>query len=252
MRSSDRYGRRDVLRWMGATALTSLLPVGCSQDGRGGTPAGTPMLRVLLLENQPHVSVAASDSPSVRVGGQSTPQQLHFGTSAVPITLTASGWRIGSAQLGLGEMILDPATTGSITLAGKRYHGRFRFVPAGANHFDVINELDLETYLRGVLSSELFPNWHEEAYKAQAIVARTYALYEARTDGLSRNFDVFADQRSQVYGGISAETARSRQATQDTMGIVVASGPVGREVIFKSYFSSCCGGIGQSAYDAFG
>jgi stage II sporulation protein D len=55
-----------------------------------------------------------------------------------------------------------------------------------------------------------------------------------------------------VYGGIAAETSKSREAVDATRGIVVAFGPEGREKIFKTYFSSCCGGITQSAADAFG
>jgi stage II sporulation protein D len=83
-------------------------------------------------------------------------------------------------------------------------------------------------------------------------VARTYALYEARTAGIGRHYDVTDDTRSQVYGGIASETPKSRDAVLHTEGIVVAYGPRGNERIFKAYFSSCCGGVGQSAADAFG
>jgi SpoIID/LytB domain protein len=51
---------------------------------------------------------------------------------------------------------------------------------------------------------------------------------------------------------LTAETERSRAAVEETSGIVVAAGPPGQERIFKAYFSACCGGIGQSAADAFG
>jgi SpoIID/LytB domain protein len=47
----------------------------------------------------------------------------------------------------------------------------------------VVNDVDLEGYLKGVLAKELLRDWHEEAYRAQAIVARTYALYEMKTAG---------------------------------------------------------------------
>lgn len=229
-------------------------PMGCSQDtSRNGVPPGTPDVRVLLLEDQQQVNVSASASPTVHVGANSSGRRLNFPAGVpVPVSLTSAGWRIGSAQLGPGEMLLEPSLDGSLHIGHVAYHGRYRFVPVAPNRFDVVNEVDLESYLRGVLRSELYPTWHEEAYKAQAIAARTYALYEARTDGRGRHFDVYADQRSQVYGGIGAETARSREATGATAGIVVAYGPPGREVIFKSYFSSCCGGISQSANDAFG
>ncbi|HEY2587007.1 MAG TPA: SpoIID/LytB domain-containing protein [Tepidisphaeraceae bacterium] len=251
-----RHAGRAPFRSLVTLAILCLLlaPVGCSQQsGRYAPPAGTPTIRVLLLENQQHVDVSASAMPTVRVGQESQGHQLRFpaGTS-VPIALTPAGWQIGTAQLGAGEMYLEPSVDGSVRIDRHAYHGRYRFQPVGSGKFNVINEVDLESYLKGVLRSELFPNWHDEAYKAQAIVARTYALYESRTDGVGRAFDVYCDQRSQVYGGIDAETPRSREATEATAGIVVAYGPPGKETIFKAYFSSCCGGVAQSAADAFG
>jgi len=227
---------------------------GCSQESARYTPpAGAPWVRVLVLENQQHVNLSANASPLVHVGPNSAGRELNFPAGiGVPLALSPTGWQMGTAQLGPGEMLLEPSIDGSVRIGAHAYHGRYRFVPVGPDRFNVINELDMESYLQGVLRSELFPNWHDEAYRAQAIVARTYALYEARTDGMGRSFDVYSDQRSQVYGGIDAETPRSREATASTAGIVVAYGPPGREVIFKSYFSSCCGGVTQSAADAFG
>ena len=255
MNVSHRYGRRSFCRASLALAAgLALWQAGCSQNaGRNAVPQGTPFIRVLLLENQKQIELAATASPTVHVGSDSAGQQLRFsGGAVVPVVLSPAGWKIGSAQLPRGELALDQATDGSLFVGRHAYHGRFRFVPAGPDRFDVVNDLDAESYLCGVLRSELFADWHDETYKAQAIVARTYALYEARTDGVGRHFDVYADQRSQVYGGIDAETARSRRATAETAGIVVAFGPPGHETIFKSYFSSCCGGMGQSAADAFG
>jgi stage II sporulation protein D len=73
-----------------------------------------------------------------------------------------------------------------------------------------------------------------------------------KTAGVGRYWDVYPDERSQVYGGIGGENGSSRAASDATRGVVVAYGPKGQERIFKAYFSSCCGGITQSAADAFG
>jgi len=63
-------------------------------------------------------------------------------------------------------------------------------------------------------------------------------------EGNQRNWDVYADERSQVYGGMSDETDKSRLAVNATQGIVVAYAPEGQEPhVFKAYFSACCGGI---------
>ena len=254
MEREGRQGRRSPFVWFWLVAALALWPMGCSPNvARSTPPPGTPSIRVLVLESQQQVSLSATTPPTVHVGSAATTHRLNFPPNApVPVSLTPAGWRVGTAVLGAGEMILEPAVDGSVRLGKNAYHGRYRFVPVAPDKFDVVNELDLESYLKGVLPSELYPTWHEEAFKAQAIVARTYALYESRTAGPGRHFDVFGDVRSQAYGGMNVETPRSREATDATAGIVVAYGPPGHETIFKAYFSSCCGGISQSAYDAFG
>src|SRR5205085_8957185 len=127
------------------------------------------------------------------------------------------------------------------------YRGKFRFIPVGGTRFDVINELDVDAYLASVVSKEMLVGWHDEAYKAQAVVARTYALDEKQTAGLDRYWDVWPDTKSQMYGGIPGETAKSRAAVTETAGVVVACPDnAGNPKIFKAYFSSCCGGISQA------
>ena len=65
---------------------------------------------------------------------------------------------------------------------------------------DVINVLDVEAYLYGVVPKEMSPQWHPEAFKAQAIAARTYALYQ-KEKNKDRDYDVIAATTFQVYGG---------------------------------------------------
>lgn len=175
----------------------------------------------------------------------------------VPITWTGGAWRVGNTVVGIGELIVRPVGAGSVDVNGKAYRGQYRFVAGSADPgnraFDVVNDVHIDDYLKSVLSKELFPNWHAEAYKAQAIASRTYALYEKNAyRGSERHFDLNPDTRSQVYGGIPAETPKSKQAVEETAGVVLAFGEAGQERIFKAYFSACCGGVGQSVVDAFG
>jgi stage II sporulation protein D len=148
---------------------------------------------------------------------------------------------------------MQPEREGSVSVNGVNYRGKFRFIPVGGGKFDVCNDLDVDSYLAGVVAKECLPGWLEETYKAQAVVARTYALYEKQTAGLDRYWDVWPDTKSQVYGGIPGETAKSRLAVAETAGVVVAAPDnAGNPKIFKAYFSSCCGGISQTATEAFG
>lgn len=239
--------------------LIALLPIACSQGCnnnnpyRAIVPAGTPTVRVLVREGVTQATLTATEPPTLHNGpGPGRPITIARGSSAV-VTLGTGSWRLGSATLAAGEFIVEPAIDGSLKIDGRAYRGRLRFVPTGTTgRFDVINDVDVDGYVMSVVPKEMFPQWHPEAYRAQAIVARTYALYVSRTAPAGTRYDLFADTRSQVYGGIASETPKSRDAVDTTRGIVAAYGPAGQERVFKAYFSSCCGGVTQSAADAFG
>lgn len=220
------------------------------------TPLGIPIVRVRLLENQTAVRLTAGASPTYRVNNDA-PGNLQIGGRPGGVSISMlpgqTGWNLGGVSLPrYGVLSLGASAPGSLAINNVTYRGGFRFVPVGAGRFDVVNDVEIDDYLRSVISKELLNPWHPEAFRAQAIVARTYALHEVATAGAGRYWDVFDDERSQVYGGVPAETAKSREAVDHTRGVVVAFGPPGNEKIFKAYFSACCGGIGQNPSDAFG
>jgi stage II sporulation protein D len=251
---------------LGLTCCYALLffsPLACSTSAP--QPAAEPVasaqkIRVRLVVAADNVTVMAGVPPLYQLSTARSAQLLNSPRNAVfTLSLKNGAWQAGNADLG-GATPAGPATLyvhpdrdGSISINGTPYHGRFRFVPVGNNKFDVINDVDLDAYLAAVVAKEMLANWHDEAFRAQAVIARTYALYEKQTAGLGRHWDVWADTRSQVYGGIPGESAKSRLAVADTAGVVVAApDSLGNPRIFKAYFSSCCGGITQSAADAFG
>jgi len=253
-------GRRRIGLWAAlAVALLAAFcwPVACTRQHASPPPAeaSTPIIRVLLLVSKDSVTLRAATPPTVKTANQRVPLRLNVASGVeTTLVLTADGWQIGGVTVpgGRSELTLTQAEHATVSINDKLYRGSYRFIPAGLTSFDVVNDVDVDDYLKGVLACELYKRWNEETYRAQAIVARTYALYEARTRGAGRTWDVFPDQRSQVYGGYAEETPKSRAAAEDTAGIVIAFGPIGQERIFKSYFSSCCGGITQSSADAFG
>jgi stage II sporulation protein D len=254
----SRWISRRRAAWLPVAALLLVCwPAGCTQKAKqAATPVGVPTIRVRLLENQANVTIASTESVSFREAPGVSPRPLNVPRrTPVPVLRTPSGWRIGDTNVDASEITLLPSGADAhLSINGKPYRGDCRLVPVrgGEGTFDVINDVDLESYLKGVLAKELYRYWHEEAYKAQAIVARTYALYEMKTAGAGRYWDVYPDTRSQVYGGIGGENGLSRSASDATAGVVVAFGPAGQERIFKAYFSACCGGITQSNAHAFG
>jgi stage II sporulation protein D len=248
---SRRHGRAILLLFL----IALVLPQGCSSSHSPEQPSNAPIIRVRLLQNQDQVTLACGVPPTYQAGAQA-PAMLDSPRNAIfTLTSTARGWQAGNALLGGAgaPLVIQPQHDGSVSINGTPYRGRFAFVPTGPGKFDVVNEVDVDSYLCSVVSREMLPGWHPQAYNAQAIVARTYAIYEKQTAGVDRHWDVYPDTRSQVYGGIPYETAKSRNAVGETAGIVVAHAQGDDQPrIFKAYFSSCCGGISQSATDAFG
>ena len=250
--------------WKGLAGCVCLLlaavwPSGC---GNKATPAppdvvGPPVVRVLIRNDVESVKLVAASQPIVRAsisgGSPGEPRRLDIPPGVpVQVTLGPHGWMAGVLALGPGVLTIEPEGEGSVSIDGRAHRGHYRLVPAGANTFDVVNHVHVDGYLKGVLPRELYPEFDIEAYKAQAIVARTYALYEWKTSPKDKPWDLYDSTRSQVYGGMSDESEKSRRAVDETAGVVVAHGPAGQEKIFKAYFSACCGGGGQSATDAFG
>jgi stage II sporulation protein D len=115
-----------------------------------------------------------------------------------------------------------------------KYRGSLKVVLRGSI-FNVINYIKLESYLRGVISSEMPSSWHIEALKAQAVAARSYAVASKKNRG---DFDLYSTVLSQVYGGYSAETSRTNSACKATSGVVQTYN--GR-VIMAFFFSSSGG-----------
>lgn len=119
-------------------------------------------------------------------------------------------------------------------LRNGKYRGRLVLDREGSR-VRAINRVNLEHYLYGVVPAEMPTSWPIEAVKAQAVAARTYALKRLRPD---REYDVFADTRSQVYRGLAAETDRGTQAVRATRPLAVTY----RGDLADTFFFSTSGG----------
>src|SRR3989454_4164589 len=140
-----------------------------------------------------------------------------------------------------GPLLFQP---GAAALSLKhRYRGSIQ-IDVVAGKLRAINMVGLEQYLYGVIPSEMPFTWLPEALKAQAVVARSYALATRRTGA----FDLYSDTRSQVYLGLEHEKPSTNAAVNDTAGqVVLYEGEVA-----KTYFFSTSGGRTASAEDVWG
>ncbi len=120
----------------------------------------------------------------------------------------------------------------AVTLAGKgTYRGSLE-VRASGSSLQAINVVEIEDYVRGVVSKESPASWPLEALKAQAVTARSYGLSTGIRGG---NFDLYDDTRSQAYGGVAAETAKTDQAVSSTrLQVVLYAGKVAQTFFFST------------------
>jgi stage II sporulation protein D len=160
----------------------------------------------------------------------------------------ATGAAVGTTP---GPLRVEAAVGEALRLSGTSvpgvrdglYRGSL-LISASGSSMTVVNALDLEDYVRGVISAESPSAWPAEALKAQAVAARTYAI---TTDAGGGAFDQYADTRSQVYRGVAAETANTDAAVSATKGQVVTYG--GQPV--TTYFFSTSGGETEDVQNSF-
>jgi stage II sporulation protein D len=131
---------------------------------------------------------------------------------------------------------------------GRKYRGSAAVIKL-QDKLQLVNSVDLESYLYGVLPNEVSPNWSMETLKAQAVVSRTFALYELANSRKKNNpYDLYDDTRSQVYCGIDNESKFTSLAVDSTMGEVIRY----QGKIIQSFFHSASGGMTESSREVFG
>jgi len=142
---------------------------------------------------------------------------------------------------------LQPADESFIKFNDKSYSGSLKLA-ATDNTINIINYIDLEGYLKGVVSKEMplgVGAENLEALKALTICARTYAILRMQ-EGKSI-YDIFDDTRDQMYGGKDAESPLSDRAVEETSGMIInyANEPA------MVFYSSTCGGHTAAIHNVF-
>ncbi|HLY09520.1 MAG TPA: SpoIID/LytB domain-containing protein [Planctomycetota bacterium] len=169
---------------------------------------------------------------------------------------------IGSSTFSENPVTLVPEEDGSIEIeysrdsrgnpvkpAGVRYKGTLIIHVLPDRKLALVNEVDLEEYLKGVVGKEMHLAEGDEALKSQVIVARSYAVHEQRLERLRRvkgeKFDLYDDERSQMYGGLERQTAAAEKLVDDTRGMFVLF----EGKIVRTFYSSACGGHTEPAWE---
>lgn len=222
-------------------------------DGRHSADAGPLIdrhIRILLLDGIQTASVLVREPFNLADPQTGEIIRADVPPGQVAVVFSQSGIDVSGLDVRTDSPAIDLVPTGAkptqvkLTEEWKDFPGSIRFLrrPEGGA---VINLMDIELYLVGVVASEFPAHFHRQAFRAQAIAARTYAWYARQTTGLRRDWDVWATERSQVYGGLERQqqVPQAADAVRDTRGVVCTwSSPAG-EKIFCTYYGSRCGGL---------
>lgn len=167
---------------------------------------------------------------------------------AAKVTATGIGVRIGAREYPVSRIEIVPDNPPDLRVGDRWYRGTLRLFRRSGGKLIAVNVLPLEEYVASVVDSEMPASFPPASRQAQAIIARTYALYQMTSKPVHPHFDLYADVRSQKYLGyqyldaegrkLAGETAAGRRAAAETAGIVCTH----RGKLFCTYYSAVCGG----------
>jgi len=159
------------------------------------------------------------------------------------------GLNSNSIEIGMDGVKSNPLKITPIgdylILNGKKYRGGIEIRKSEKGLY-VINDLDIEDYLKGVVPQEIDHKWEMEALKAQAVVARTYAFYYMK-ENKTKEYDVEASIMNQVYNGMDGEKFRTNIAVIETEGIVLTY----KGKVIEAFYHASCGGHTENSGDVW-
>lgn len=155
---------------------------------------------------------------------------------ALSVRRTKNGIEINRALFSGRYFRIDSSGT-ALSINGTRYGGTVIIDCSSKKEMMLINEIDLEEYLEGLISIELSPRWELAAMKVQAVVARTYALCQ-KANSKESPYHLTTSVLHQLYRGIEQATWKTRQAVKETRGEVLTY----NGLPIMAVYHSCCGG----------
>ena len=196
-------------------------------------PAQAIDLKVAIKKNAQNVKVGSSTSAIVK---DQTGRKIGELSPMAAISAQSRSGQISLERLQAGEITIEPTEDGYVWIGDRWYRGKVQLVNDG-NQLTAINHVDLEHYLYSVVGAEAVSSWPIEALKAQAVAARSYALYKRKTKKNSL-YDLDTTQSTQVYKGLNTEYLTTHEAVNSTVGQIMT---YNGNVILAAFHSSSGG-----------
>lgn len=253
-----RRVRRSIAGALGFSVAMAVLPAGCAPEEEPiEPPLGVRPVRVLLFDSPEGCEVCVNAPFSLDTFDGRT---IASGNALRCVAVSGGdGLRFGDLEPVDGPVTLSVKEHGRAQIARFRdgnknaryaYPGTIEFSVRDDGSLRVINLVDIESYIGGVVACEASAAFGDESLKGQAVAARTYAMYimARRSD---RPYDLRASEGAQVYRGWASGAfgRRARRAVEATRGLVLSHATPDGPRVFCAYYSSACGGRSQSLAD---
>lgn len=200
-----------------------------------------PVLRVCVADDKPAIFLNVKGPYSI-YPVNSTIAVMEGDSLRAKLTPTKGGIVIGRKGVRSQGIRIKVAKKSTIYIDGRQFRGDMDIVLKDNLKLMAVNHVGLEDYLYGVLYHEVSHKWPMEVLKAQAIAARTFALYQVRQNK-AQPYDLRNDIYSQMYGGKTSEkwsTTRAVDLTKDK--VLIYNGD-----IFPTYYHATCAGVTEDA-----
>lgn len=200
-------------------------------------------IRVAIQQGVEQLKVGSSTTATIRDYTSGKPLGQLAAMNAFYAQPDPTG--VALAQIQSAAVWVEPSANGYVFIGDRWYRGKTLILPTQQG-VTAVNHVDLEQYLYSVLGGEMNGNWHQEALKAQAVAARTYAVYKRENESNSV-YDVVNTQASQVYKGIASESPGTHAAVNATTGQILT---YNNKPILAA-FHACSGGHTENVEDVW-
>lgn len=203
-------------------------------------PATALELRVAISQGVKQLTVGSSTTAKVEDGAGRSLGEI-ASMNAFSAQTSSKGVKLAHWQA--SQLWIEPTAGGYVYIGDRWYRGRTKLVKSGWG-LTAVNQVDLEQYLASVLGGEMNGNWPQEALKAQAVAARSYALHKRQRHS-NAVYDLGRTTSSQVYKGLAAESIGTQTAVTATAGQVLTY----KGQIIEAVFHSSSGGHTENVED---
>ena len=198
-------------------------------------------IRVAIVKDKKEINLKLRGS--YRISTLHTNELIKEGVNLkTTVRPTYSGLKLKDKDIKFFAIRIETRRDASIIINKRKFRGIIDIIREPDVTLLVVNHIDIEEYLCGVLYHEISHLWPYEALKVQAVASRTFALYQHKVNK-DKDYDLTNTSFSQVYGGATSEKYRTNRAVIKTYGEILTY----KSKIFPAYYHATCGGYTEDA-----